>query len=275
MNNEEKNEKKEIEFKINEKKDNIEKKENITNFIEKKEINIEEKKINEDKEIARVKSKSALRRLFEKKPSQYKELFSSPAVSFDLLKVNRFIFILIIRLGIKQNRTLLISETGISNMKGKLCQWYYPIHDIHSIEKLNNEQNTISIKIIKTYTFKTSGENESNKIEEVFNELLLKKKKKKEISINDFEFITILGQGSFSKVALVLHKEKLFAMKVLLKSELQKRNQIEHTITEKHILSQFTHPFLVKLYYSFQTQDKLYMCLEFVSCGELYYHLKK
>jgi serine/threonine protein kinase len=75
----------------------------------------------------------------------------------------------------------------------------------------------------------------------------------------------------------VLHKEseRFFAMKVLLKSELQKRNQVEHTNTEKHILSQYTHPFLVKLYFSFQTTDKLYMCLEYVNGGELFYYLKK
>jgi hypothetical protein len=96
------------------------------------------------------------------------------------------------------------------------------------------------------------------------------------LSINDFDLIKVIGQGSFSKVCLVKKKDtgKMYAMKVLQKSELKKRNQVEHTNTEKRILSKYTHPFLVKLHYSFQTQDKLYMCLEYVDGGELFYHLK-
>ena len=73
------------------------------------------------------------------------------------------------------------------------------------------------------------------------------------------------------------HKDsgKYLAMKCLNKIELQKRNQIEHTNTERSILSTFTHPFIVKMYASFQTSDKLFMCLEFVNGGEMFYHLKK
>jgi len=34
------------------------------------------------------------------------------------------------------------------------------------------------------------------------------------------------------------------------------------------------HPFIVKLYYAFQTEDKLYMVLEYINGGELFFHLK-
>lgn len=103
------------------------------------------------------------------------------------------------------------------------------------------------------------------------------KSSKKRVSIHDFELIKILGRGSFSRVVLVRKKDsgQLYAMKILLKSELKRRNQVEHTNTERRILTNYSHPFIVKLYYSFQTQDKLYMCLEFVSGGELFYHLKR
>lgn len=101
---------------------------------------------------------------------------------------------------------------------------------------------------------------------------------KNKISIDHFELVKVLGKGSFSNVVLVKKKDdnnKLYAMKILNKLELKKRNQVEHTNTEKEILTKFSHPFIVKLYYSFQTQDKLYMCLEYVSGGELFYHLKR
>lgn len=97
------------------------------------------------------------------------------------------------------------------------------------------------------------------------------------VTINDFELIKIIGRGSFSRVVLVKKKgtNELLAMKVLLKTDLKKRNQVEHTNTEKRILSQYEHPFIVKMYYSFQSADKLYMCLEYVAGGELFFHLKR
>jgi protein-serine/threonine kinase len=137
----------------------------------------------------------------------------------------------------------------------------------------------IQLKVIKTYQFEAGNEKELKKVIEIFKDLKKNGEKKKKIgvSIEDFEFIKILGKGSFSKVCLVKHKEseKYLAMKCLNKSELKKRNQIEHTNTERSILSTFTHPFIVKMYASFQTSDKLYMCLEFVNGGEMFHHLKK
>lgn len=44
---------------------------------------------------------------------------------------------------------------------------------------------------------------------------------------------------------------QLYAMKVLKKKELIKRNQIEHTKAERRILERINHPFLVSLYCAF------------------------
>lgn len=35
------------------------------------------------------------------------------------------------------------------------------------------------------------------------------------------------------------------------------------------------HPFVVKLAAAFQTEEKLYMCLEYVEGGELFVHLRR
>jgi len=67
----------------------------------------------------------------------------------------------------------------------------------------------------------------------------------------------------------------LYAMKVLKKQELVKRNQILHTQTERAILQHVDHPFLMHIQFAFQTPDKLYMVLEFMGRGELFYWLKK
>ena len=67
----------------------------------------------------------------------------------------------------------------------------------------------------------------------------------------------------------------LYAMKTLRKAALVKRNQLAHTSTERTILQNIHCPFLVHLVFAFQTQDKLYMVLDYMGGGELFFWLKK
>ena len=89
----------------------------------------------------------------------------------------------------------------------------------------------------------------------------------------------VLGKGSFGKVMLVKkvgdNSGTLYAMKTLRKAALDKRNQLAHTSTERSILQNIHSPFLVHLVYAFQTQDKLYMVLDYMGGGELFFWLKK
>lgn len=68
---------------------------------------------------------------------------------------------------------------------------------------------------------------------------------------------------------------KIYAMKVLRKSELVKRNQVGHTMMERRIMSSINHPFIVGLKYSFQTASKLVMVSDYCCGGEIFFHLKK
>lgn len=68
---------------------------------------------------------------------------------------------------------------------------------------------------------------------------------------------------------------KIYAMKVLRKEAIIARKQVAHTRAEKSILQKIQHPFIVSLHYAFQTKDKLYMILDYVNGGELFFHLKK
>lgn len=102
-------------------------------------------------------------------------------------------------------------------------------------------------------------------------------------SVHDFKLIKVLGKGSFGKVFLVRlvsnnfnnSINKVYAMKVLKKNEVIKRKQVEHTKTERWILENVRHPYLLSLEYSFQTSYKLYMVLEYCPGGELFFHLKR
>ncbi|KAL0490064.1 hypothetical protein AKO1_009382, partial [Acrasis kona] len=94
---------------------------------------------------------------------------------------------------------------------------------------------------------------------------------------SDFEKIKLLGRGDVGKVYLVRLKgtEKLFAMKVLKKEEMIKRNKVKRVLTEREILATTDHPFIVTLYCSFQGQDKLYFIMEYCAGGEFFRMLQR
>eukprot|EP01006_Ploeotia_vitrea_P036068 TRINITY_DN65963_c5_g3_i5.p1 TRINITY_DN65963_c5_g3~~TRINITY_DN65963_c5_g3_i5.p1 ORF type:complete len:328 (+),score=6.33 TRINITY_DN65963_c5_g3_i5:57-1040(+) len=99
------------------------------------------------------------------------------------------------------------------------------------------------------------------------------------LTVDDFDLLKVLGKGSFGKVMLVKKKDDpngtLYAMKTLRKSALAKRNQLAHTSTERVILQKISSPFLVHLEYAFQTPDKLYMVIDYMGGGELFFWLKR
>jgi len=99
------------------------------------------------------------------------------------------------------------------------------------------------------------------------------------LTIHDFNLLKVLGQGSFGKVFLVrpvgAPSDEVYAMKVLKKSDVERRRQVEHTKAERRIMAAVAHPFVMSLRYAFQTPDKLYMVTDYCRGGELYFHLKR
>jgi len=108
-------------------------------------------------------------------------------------------------------------------------------------------------------------------------EAIIFSKNKQVVTKDDFELLTVIGKGSFGKVMQVRKKDdgKIYAMKVLRKDTIVARKQVAHTKAEKNILMKIQHPFIVNLNYAFQTKDKLYMILDYINGGELFFHLKK
>lgn len=96
-------------------------------------------------------------------------------------------------------------------------------------------------------------------------------------NLDDFILMKVVGKGSYGKVMLVKHKDNnmVYAMKMLRKENVIKRNQVEHTKTERNVLEAVSHPFIVTLHYAFQTPKKLYFVLEYCPGGELFFHLSR
>ncbi|XP_043946042.1 serine/threonine-protein kinase Sgk2-like [Protopterus annectens] len=94
----------------------------------------------------------------------------------------------------------------------------------------------------------------------------------------DFDFLKIIGKGSFGKVMLAKRKcdGKFYAVKVLQKKAILNRKEQNHIMAERNVLlKNVKHPFLVGLHYSFQTSEKLYFVLDYVNGGELFFHLQR
>jgi len=95
--------------------------------------------------------------------------------------------------------------------------------------------------------------------------------------LDAFKMIKVIGKGSFGKVFLVkeIKTGQMFALKVLKKDNIIKRNQVEHTKTERSVLGYVKHPFIVGMNMAFQSREKLYFVLDYCAGGELFFHLGK
>jgi len=60
----------------------------------------------------------------------------------------------------------------------------------------------------------------------------------KNITLNDFLMLTVIGKGSYAKVVLVKKKDtgEIMALKILKKEMIEKKKQEEHIRTERDVL---------------------------------------
>lgn len=95
--------------------------------------------------------------------------------------------------------------------------------------------------------------------------------KRNKICVDDFELLTIIGRGAFGEVQLCREKKSgnIYAMKKLKKSEMLKRGQVEHVRAERNLLAEVASQFIVKLYYSFQDAEYLYLIMEYLPGGDM------
>ncbi|KAM4600375.1 serine/threonine-protein kinase Sgk2b [Polymixia lowei] len=99
-----------------------------------------------------------------------------------------------------------------------------------------------------------------------------------QVKPSDFDYLKVIGKGSFGKVLLARHRGSggYYAVKVLQKQIILRRKEQRHVMAERSVLLKgLQHPFLVGLHFSFQTANTLYFVLDYVNGGELFYHLQR
>jgi len=98
----------------------------------------------------------------------------------------------------------------------------------------------------------------------------------KQLSLDSFDKLTQLGGGTYGRVWLCKYKETndLCALKIMSKSLILKRKQVEHVFSEIDVMKKMSHPFVASCYGSFQDDANLYIVMEYLGGRDLFYHLK-
>ncbi|CAH9082299.1 unnamed protein product [Cuscuta epithymum] len=143
------------------------------------------------------------------------------------------------------------------------------------LSRLTLRENEDSLVLVAGASEETNGENQSSfesdsKVEEgtfYFPKAV--------VGLDDFEVLKVVGQGAFGKVYQVqkIDTSEIFAMKVMRKDKVLEKSNLEYMISERNILTKIDHPFIVHLRYSFQTKYRLYLILDFVNGGHLFFQL--
>ncbi|KAK3708652.1 Serine/threonine-protein kinase [Vermiconidia calcicola] len=163
--------------------------------------------------------------------------------------------------------------------------------DISVYDRSNNEAFIGHVRLplnLETYEhqhedwFKLQSREESS--DHVTGEIRLKiafhASGKKVFGPDDFEILKLIGKGTFGQVFQVRKRDtkRIYAMKVLSKKVIVQKKEIQHTIGERNILVRTAtseSPFIVGLKFSFQTSADLYLVTDYMSGGELFWHLQK
>lgn len=98
------------------------------------------------------------------------------------------------------------------------------------------------------------------------------------LALRDFDFLKIIGTGTFGKVFLakLIGSNKYYAIKRMEKDFLKESRQLDNIQSEASILAEVGHnPFIVKYKKLIETKAHMFLIMEYVMGGELFYYMKK
>ncbi|KAL1805223.1 uncharacterized protein LOC108199706 [Daucus carota subsp. sativus] len=150
----------------------------------------------------------------------------------------------------------------------KYIESHYKSHMKH-IQDRRQRRALLEMKLNSSDVSEEERQNLLKELERTETEYMRIKRQK--FCVDDFELLTIIGRGAFGEVRVCREKKSgnIYAMKKLKKSEMLSRGQVEHVKSERNLLAEVNSQFIVKLYYSFQDADYLYLILEYLPGGDM------
>ena len=99
------------------------------------------------------------------------------------------------------------------------------------------------------------------------------------MAMQDYDKVKVIGKGGFAeKVYLARKKDTgtLYAIKTMSKRFiLEEQGRYEQVFGELQVMQRLTnHPFVIKLFWAFQSDEYLHFVVDFCSGGELFYLLQ-
>lgn len=92
-----------------------------------------------------------------------------------------------------------------------------------------------------------------------------------------FDYLNVLGEGSFGRVLLVRHKlnGKLYAMKIIRKVGFHGIRNIIEARREMKLLSELNCHYIMRVLGTFQTDSRLYLLFNYLPGGQLLMHTQR
>ena len=86
------------------------------------------------------------------------------------------------------------------------------------------------------------------------------------------QIVKPISRGSFGRVLLARKRSTgdIFAVKVLLKKSLSRKYHMRGVRFERDVMRVARNPFVVRLFFSFTSEDSLYLAMEFLNGGDCY-----
>jgi len=109
------------------------------------------------------------------------------------------------------------------------------------------------------------------------------------LKLDDFVLLYPIGRGGFGRVwkvrlkrqytvktldiRLLKNKSRIFAMKEMSKAKVFLKKSVKSVANERRFLEMFNYNLLCNMYYAFQDIDTLYIIMDYLSGGDLRYHI--
>eukprot|EP00172_Hildenbrandia_rubra_P004577 Plantae.Rhodophyta-Hildenbrandia_rubra.ctg95.p1 GENE.Plantae.Rhodophyta-Hildenbrandia_rubra.ctg95~~Plantae.Rhodophyta-Hildenbrandia_rubra.ctg95.p1 ORF type:complete len:460 (+),score=94.45 Plantae.Rhodophyta-Hildenbrandia_rubra.ctg95:179-1558(+) len=140
-----------------------------------------------------------------------------------------------------------------------------------SKERAEMEERRRELEISFSKMRVSEAEKERRRKDHMRDEMRLRREKRRRMTESDFEKICVIGKGAFGEVYLVKHTSSgdYLAMKKLRKSDMLRKEQVNHAWSERHVLVAADHNFVCKLCYAFQSTESLFLIMEFLPGGDL------